>query len=76
VTTNSADDMPRQRPRVTVEELARRKGVRPIESLDDTARDVFASEDELDHAAGRRRIEDDFRAGLVKIGSCMLRGWP
>jgi len=40
--------MPRQRPRVTVEELARRKGVRPIESLDDMARDVFASDDELD----------------------------
>ncbi|MDQ2708280.1 MAG: hypothetical protein M3Z25_11850 [Actinomycetota bacterium] len=48
MTTNSADDMPRQRPRMTVEELARRKGVRPIRSLDDMARDVFASDDELD----------------------------
>lgn len=51
VTSNSADDMqpmPRQRPRVSAEELARRKGVRPVESLDDMARDVFASDDELD----------------------------
>jgi hypothetical protein len=51
VTSNSAEDvqrMPRHRPRVSVEELARRKGVRPVESLDDMARDVFASDDELD----------------------------
>ena len=49
MTTTSADDRaPAPRPRVSVEELARRKGVRPIESLDDMARDVFASDDELD----------------------------
>jgi hypothetical protein len=29
-------------------ELARRKGVRPVESLDGMARDVFATDDELD----------------------------
>ncbi|HEX4361411.1 MAG TPA: hypothetical protein VH141_28000, partial [Pseudonocardia sp.] len=38
VTSNSADNstpVPRQRPRVSVEELARRKGVRPVQSLDE-----------------------------------------
>lgn len=59
VTTNSADDMPRQRPRVTVEELP-----------------VYAKCIAVQDAAVRRRIEDDLRAGLVKIGSRMLRGWP
>jgi hypothetical protein len=35
--------------RPTVEELARRKGVRPIKSLDDLARDdVWESDEELD----------------------------
>jgi hypothetical protein len=51
MTSDSADDMqriPRPRPRVSVKELARRKGVLPFESLDDMARDVFASDDELD----------------------------
>jgi hypothetical protein len=33
---------------VSVEELARCKGVRPVESLDDMARDVFTSDAELD----------------------------
>lgn len=48
MTTDNVNDMPRRRPRVTVEELARRNGARPIESLDDLARDVFASDEELE----------------------------
>ena len=51
MTTNNADGnapVPSRRPRVPVEELARRKGVGPVESLDDMAREVFASDDELD----------------------------
>ena len=38
-----------RRTRPTVDELARRKGVRPIKSLDDLARDdVWESDEELD----------------------------
>jgi hypothetical protein len=51
VTTNSADDIvpgPRRRRRRSVAELARRKGVHPVESLDDMARDLFASDAELE----------------------------
>jgi hypothetical protein len=48
MSTDSANDMPRQRPRLTLEEQARLKGVRPIESLDDLARDVFSSDEELE----------------------------
>ena len=51
MTSDSADDnrsVPGRRPRVSIEELARRKGVRPVESLDDMARDVFTSDDEVD----------------------------
>ncbi|MGQ0777971.1 MAG: hypothetical protein ACT4NY_26770 [Pseudonocardiales bacterium] len=51
MTTDSADDtprVPRRRPRVSAEELARRKGVRPVESLEDMARDVFSSDEELE----------------------------
>lgn len=51
MTSDGAEDvqrLPRQRPRVSVEELARCKGVRPVESLDDMARDVFTSDAELD----------------------------
>jgi hypothetical protein len=52
MTSDSADDdlrrIPQPQPRVSVKELARRKGVLPVESLDDMARDVFASDDDLD----------------------------
>ncbi|GAA1399624.1 hypothetical protein GCM10009613_55470 [Pseudonocardia kongjuensis] len=51
MTIDSADEgrsVPRPRPHVTIEELARRKGVHPVGSLDDMARDVFASDDDLD----------------------------
>lgn len=51
MTTNSADDgtsMPSPRPRVSIEELARRTGIRPVEPLDDMACDVFTSDDDLD----------------------------
>ena len=52
MTTESADGtprVPRRRPRVSVEELARRKGVRPIESVSDMAQEgVFDSDEELE----------------------------
>lgn len=51
MTSDRFDDTPPapvRRPRLTIEELARRKGVRPIESLDDMACDIFASDEELD----------------------------
>ncbi|GEL16327.1 hypothetical protein [Pseudonocardia asaccharolytica] len=64
MTSNSADDSRlTPRPRVSVEELARRKGVRPVESLDDMARDVFASDEELDEFLTFVRAER--QAGLA-----------
>jgi hypothetical protein len=39
---------PRPAGRVSLDELARRKGVRPIESMDDLACDVFDTDEELD----------------------------
>ena len=66
MTSNSADNgtpVPRQRPRVSVEELARRKGVRPVESLDEMARDVFTSDDELDEFLAF--VHADRQAGLA-----------
>lgn len=66
MTSNSADDgapVPRSRPRVSLEELARRKGVRPVESLDDMARDVFASDEELDDFL--TFVRADRQVGLV-----------
>jgi hypothetical protein len=51
MTSKSADGkapVPGQCPRVSIEELAHGKGVRPVESLDEMARDVFASDDELE----------------------------
>lgn len=66
MTSNSADDaasIPRQRPSVSIEELARRKGVRPVESLDDMARDVFTSDDDLDEFLAF--VHADRQAGLA-----------
>ncbi len=56
-------DKSQKRPRVTVEELACRQAVRPIESLDEMACDVFASDEELDEFlaytyANRRDLPD------------------
>ena len=51
VTTNSVDSVPgprRRRRRESLAERARREGVRPVESLDDMASDVFASDEEVD----------------------------
>lgn len=51
VTTDGVDDLmrgPRRRRRLSAAELALRKGVRPVESLDDMVCDVFASDEELD----------------------------
>jgi len=66
MTSNSADDstsVPRPRPRATIAELAHRKGVRPVESLDDMARDVFVSDDDLDEFIGF--VHADRQAGLA-----------
>lgn len=66
MTSNSADGSapaPRRRPRVSIEELARRKGVRPVESLDAMARDVFASDDELEEFLAL--VHADRQAGLA-----------
>lgn len=66
MTNNSTDGtapVPRQRPRVSVEELARRKGVRPVQSLDEMARDVFATDEELDEFLAFVRA--DRQAGLA-----------
>lgn len=63
MSTDNANDMPRQRPRVSLEEQARLKGVRPIESLDDLARDVFASDEELEEFLAYTYANR--RAGLV-----------
>lgn len=50
VTTNNAEHAPRpRRGRVSVHELARRKGVRPVESAEDMAQDgVFDTDEELE----------------------------
>lgn len=39
---------PRPAGRVSLDELARRKGVQPIRSMDDLVCDVFDTDDELD----------------------------
>ncbi len=49
MTASGADDAGRRRRgSIPIDELARRKGVRPIESLDEMARDVFESDEELE----------------------------
>ena len=50
MTTSGAEFPEPSSPRrasVPVEELARRKGVRPVESVDEMAQDVFESDQEL-----------------------------
>jgi hypothetical protein len=48
-TTSGAEHpAPQRRGSVPIDELARRKGVRPVESPDEMARDVFDSDEELD----------------------------
>jgi hypothetical protein len=49
VTTSGAEHASRQRRgSIPIDELARRKGVRPVESPDEMARDVFESDEELE----------------------------
>ncbi|MGH3500975.1 MAG: hypothetical protein ACRDQA_08785 [Nocardioidaceae bacterium] len=50
MTTSSAEGMPQpRRGPVPLDELARRKGVRPFQSVEDMAQDgVFESDEELD----------------------------
>lgn len=50
---------PRRDQRASVEELARRKGVRPVRSLDEMTRDVFSTDDELEEFANFVRAERD-----------------
>jgi hypothetical protein len=64
VTTKAADDglPPAEGRTVPVEELARRKGVRPVESVGDMAEDgVFESDEELDeflaHVHSARQVD-------------------
>ena len=64
MTTNRADyeAQPPDRGSVSVEELARRQGVRPIESVESMARDgIFDSDEELDefiaHVYASRRAD-------------------
>jgi hypothetical protein len=65
MTTESADGTvraPRHRPRVSVEELARRKGVRPVASVSDMAQEgVFDSDEELEefiaYTYANRRVD-------------------
>ncbi len=64
VTTNKADyeARPPDRGSVSVEELARRQGVRPVESVEDMARpDIFESDEELEefiaHVYASRRAD-------------------
>ncbi|MBX6768978.1 MAG: hypothetical protein IRY90_17820 [Actinomadura rubrobrunea] len=64
MTTSSAEYAaePPQGVLVSLDELARRKGVRPIQSADDLAQDgVFDSDEELDafleHVAAERRAD-------------------
>ena len=66
MTSKRADDSTsghRQQPRVAIEELAHRRGVHPVESLDDMARDVFTSDDELDEFLAF--VHADRQAGLA-----------
>lgn len=50
---------PRRTPRASVEELARSKGVRPVASLNEMSRDVFASDDEVEQFVAFVRAERD-----------------
>ena len=64
VTTNRADDMsvPPDRGAESLDEQARRKGIRPIQSADDLAHDgIFDTDEELDaflaHVAAMRHVD-------------------
>lgn len=64
VTTNRADDMsvPPDRGAESLDEQARRKGIRPIQSADDLAHDgIFDTDEELDaflaHVAAMRHAD-------------------
>jgi hypothetical protein len=48
MTTSSDHVPPRPADRVPLDELARRKGVRPVESMDDLVCDVFNTDEELE----------------------------
>jgi hypothetical protein len=50
MSTSAVDgpDLPRPRPRTSVEDLLAAKGTQPIASIDDLAADTFASDEEVD----------------------------
>jgi hypothetical protein len=48
MTTDAQEMTPGPRASIPMDELARRKGVRPIDNPADMARDVFESDEELD----------------------------
>lgn len=66
MTTSSdhADQVPaRPAGRVSLDELARRKGVRPVESMDDLVCDVFDTDEELDEF-----LRDTYAARRADLG--------
>jgi hypothetical protein len=48
---------------VSLDELARRKGVRPVESMDDLVCDVFDTDEELDEF-----LRDTYAARRADLG--------
>ena len=50
MSTSAVDspDLPRPRPRISVEDLLAAKGTQPIASIDDLAADTFASDEEVE----------------------------
>lgn len=74
VTTSSAGypEQPSQGRSVSVEELARRKGIRPVDSVEDMAQDgVFDSDEELgeflDHVYAARHADLAEHEGLTLL---------
>lgn len=59
--TENPGQMPRPRrtERASAEQLAQRRGVHPVSSLDDMTRDVFATDDELDEFVAFVRADRD-----------------
>jgi hypothetical protein len=62
---------PRQGRSIPIDELARRKGVRPVESPDDMARDVFSSDEDLEEFLAF--VTDARHADLAWRAGCR---WP
>ncbi|MGH3503568.1 MAG: hypothetical protein ACRDQA_22120 [Nocardioidaceae bacterium] len=65
MTTSGVENMPHpRRGRVSLDELARRKGVRPVEVVEDMAQDgVFESDEELEEFLAH--VRDSRQADLA-----------